>query len=71
MTSSQQRNLSKLIGSHKSNHVIYATRANKYIRLSIALRLVKFSLGEQCSNVYITLIKKMKVMVHFITVPYM
>ncbi len=38
MTSSQQRQLSKLIGSHKSAHAKFATRVNNYIRLSIALR---------------------------------
>ncbi len=33
MTSSLQRQLSKLIGSHKSTHVIFSTRVNKYIRV--------------------------------------
>ncbi len=39
MASSQQRQLSKLIGSHKSTHVKFATRVNNYIRLNIALRV--------------------------------
>ncbi len=39
MTSSQQRQLSKLIGSHKSAHLKFATRVNKYIRLNIVLRV--------------------------------
>ncbi len=33
MTSSQQRQLSKLIGSHKSTHVNFATWVNNFIRL--------------------------------------
>ncbi len=40
MTSSQQRQLSKLIGSHKSTHLKFVTRVNNYIRLSIALRVL-------------------------------
>ncbi len=39
MASSQQRQLSKLIGSHKSTHVKFTTGANNYIRLNIAQEL--------------------------------
>ncbi len=34
MTSSQQRKLSKLVGSHKSTHVKFATWVNNYKRLN-------------------------------------